>query len=278
MVNKRVGVLASLSTAGPSLKETIDFGVRTCQLVSWQPDAWTEARALAVRQEAAASGATITGFWAGWTGPAVWDFERGPTTLGIVPPAYREQRVAELKAAGPFARALGVPAVITHLGFIPENPSDPLFGPVVAAVKDIAASLARNGLEFWFETGQETPVALLRLIHATGASNLGINLDPANLILYGKASPVDALDVFGSHVRNVHAKDGLYPTDPYQLGREVRVGEGAVRWPELVRKLDAVGYRGPFVIEREVSGDEQKKDIVLTVSYLERLLAAGGAA
>lgn len=277
MTHPRIGVLAVLKETGPSLAETLAFGVRTCQLVSWQPSWWTDARAAQVRREAADAGATITGFWAGWTGPKVWDFEKGPVTLGIVPPEHRAQRVAELKSAGPFAKALGVPAVITHAGFIPENCTDPEFPGVVAAVKEIAGSLAKLGLELWFETGQETPVTLLRLIEAAGAPNLCINLDPANLILYGKGSPVDALDVFGRYVKNLHAKDGLYPTDPMKLGREVRVGEGAVRWPELVRKLDAVGYRGPFVIEREVSGEEQKRDIALTVTYLESLLARGKA-
>jgi sugar phosphate isomerase/epimerase len=166
-----------------------------------------------------------------------------------------------------------VPAVITHLGFIPENPSDPEFPQVVEAVRDVALHLRSLGLEFWFETGQETPVTMLRLIQAVGTPNLGINLDPANLILYGKANPVDALDVFGAHVRNIHAKDAFYPTDPMKLGREVKVGTGRVRFPDFVRRLNEIGFTGEFIIEREISGEEQKKDIRETVAYLESLLA-----
>jgi L-ribulose-5-phosphate 3-epimerase len=278
VADKRIGVLASLNADGESFRETVAFGLKTCQLTSWEPGTWNGDLAARVRGEALKSGLVIEAFWAGWTGPMVWDFLQGPATLGIVPAAYRVHRVAELKSAGEFARALGVPAVITHLGFIPENPTDPLYADVVAAVKEIAIHLKGLGLQFWFETGQETPVTLLRLIHAVGTGNLGINLDPANLILYGKASPVDALTVLARFVRNVHAKDGMYPTDPDKLGNEVRLGDGAVQWPLLVKKLTALGYRGPYVIEREVSGEEQKRDIAHAVSYLEGLLGAGGGA
>ena len=105
-----------------------------------------------------------------------------------------------------------------------------------------------------------------------GTSNLGINLDPANLILYGKANPIDALDVFGEYVRNVHAKDGLYPTDPMKLGREVKVGTGKARFPEMVARLAEIGFTGEYIIEREISGEQQNRDIAETVDYLKKLL------
>jgi sugar phosphate isomerase/epimerase len=130
-------------------------------------------------------------------------------------------------------------------------------------------------MEFWFETGQETPVTLLRLIRAVGTGNLGVNLDPANLVLYGKANPVDSLDVLGPYVRNLHAKDGFYPTDPMELGREVKVGEGAVNWPRLVTRLGEIGFSGEFIIEREISGEQQRRDIADTVGCLRRLLGEG---
>jgi len=78
--------------------------------------------------------------------------------------------------------------------------------------------------------------------------------------------------VFGAFVRNVHAKDGLYPTDPMKLGQEVKVGEGRVRFPEFVRRLDEIGFTGEFIIEREISGDQQNRDIAATVAYLKKLI------
>jgi len=97
----------------------------------------------------------------GWPGAGVWDLVDGPSTLGIVPKSYREMRVAALKRAGEFAQQAGLPAVVTHLGFIPENASDPLFAEVVEVVRDLAMFYQNLGLEFWFETGQETPTTML---------------------------------------------------------------------------------------------------------------------
>ena len=84
---------------------------------------------------------------------------------------------------------------------------------------------------------------------------------------------MDALDVFGRHVRNVHAKDGLYPTDGMNLGREVPVGKGKVNFPRLLARLGELGFRGELIIEREISGDQQIRDIRKTVGYLRRLVA-----
>ena len=271
-MDNRIGVIAGLKAEGQNLKYVADFGLELCQLVCHDPAIYTPDRADSIRQESGETGIQITSLWAGWPGPAVWDFIDGPGTLGIVPSEYREIRAAGLKKGGEFAHWLGLPAIVTHLGFIPEEPKSPLFEEVVAVVHDIASFLKDLGLEFWFETGQETPVTMLRLIQEVGTGNLGVNLDPANLILYGKANPIDALDVFGQYVKSVHAKDGLYPTDPMKLGHEVRIGEGRVRFPEFVRRLNEIGYKGPFIIEREISGPQQQADIAASVEYLKALI------
>ncbi len=271
-MSNRIGVIAGLRGEGRSLKYVADFGLEVCQLVCWNPDLYTAERADSIRRESEETGIQITSLWAGWPGPAVWNLIDGPSTLGIVPHEYREIRSAALKKAGEFAQRAGLPAIVTHLGFIPEEPKSPLFDEVVAVVRDVASFVKNMGIEFWFETGQETPVTMLRLIQEVGTGNLGINLDPANLILYGKANPIDALDVFGDHVRSVHAKDGLYPTDPMKLGREVKIGEGRVRFPEFVRRLKEIGYEGAFIIEREISGPQQQADIADSIKYLESLV------
>lgn len=274
-MKNEIGVIVRLRPSGPSLEYVADFGLSVCQLACWNRDHFTDELADEVHRESEETGVRITSLWAGWPGPAVWDFVDGPATLGLVPSQYREERVDALKGAGVFAHKVGLPAIVTHLGFIPENPKDPVFDGVVAAVRDIAEFLKDINMEFWFETGQETPVTILRLIESVGTGNLGINLDPANLILYGKANPIDALDVFGKYVRSIHAKDGLYPTNPMKLGKEVKVGDGRVRFPEFVRRLKRIGYEGAFIIEREISGEQQRADIADTVKYLQSLLSEG---
>ena len=92
------------------------------------------------------------------------------------------------------------------------------------------------------------------------------------MILYGKANPIDALDVFGEYVRDVHAKDGCYPTNGRELGAEKPLGEGKVNFPRFIARLKEIGYDGPLTIEREISGEQQKKDILLAKKMLEELI------
>ena len=171
-----------------------------------------------------------------------------------------------------FAAKLGVPRIATHVGFLPENINDPAYYGVIAVLRSIVRRCKTLGVNFLFETGQETPVTLLRVIEELGMDNVGINMDTANLILYGKANSADAITVFGKYVMDTHIKDGFYPTSGKELGREVKVGEGMANIPEVVKRLQAVGYRGNWVIEREISGDEQIRDVKDTIEYLRKIL------
>ena len=269
----KLGVLVALEE-GPeeALAKVRDLGFSTCQVVCWRDHLFTDAVADRLRAAADRYGVEITTLWTGMPGRYVWDFIEGPSTIGLVPPATRQERLAVLKKGSDFARRVGVPSITTHVGFIPENPADPLYAGVVAALREIAAYCAANGQSFWFETGQETPVTLLRTIEDVGAANLGINLDPANLLMYGKANPVDALDIFGTYVRGVHAKDGEYPTNGRALGVEKPLGEGCVNFPALVAKLKALNFNGALTIEREISGPQQIADIQRAKRLLEELI------
>ncbi len=218
-------------------------------------------------------GVEITALNTAGPGPSVWDFYQGPETIGLVPRQYRQARIAHLKRASDFAEKAGIPALHTHLGFIPENPNNPLYGESVTAIREVAAHVKSNGQMLLYETGQETPVTMLRCITDVGLDNQFVNLDTANLILYGMGNPVDALDVIGKLVRGMHAKDGFFPTDPRHLGKEVPIGQGKVDFPLLFKKLKALGYQGPVTIEREISGPKQVADIRKEIAYLQKLIA-----
>ena len=254
------------------MKRLRDVGCECCQVTVWDMKVYTDEWAENIKKAAEENGIEISTLWAGWTGPQEWNFTNGPSTLGIVPVAYRAQRVKELLMAADFAKKLGVTRVATHAGFLPENMNDPNFTDVLATLRYLAASFNSLGLKFLFETGQETPVTLLRFIEAIGTGNVGINMDTANLILYGKANSADAITVFGKYVMDTHIKDGHYPTCGQELGKEVKVGEGMANLPEVIKRLKAVGYEGNFIIEREISGDQQTKDIKETVELLKNIL------
>jgi len=163
--------------------------------------------------------------------------------------------------------------VQTHCGFIPENPRDPMYEETVLAIREVAKHCAGNGQEFLMETGQETPTTMLRALKDVDQPNLGVGLDTANLILYGKANPSDALDIVGPYVKSIHAKDGKWPTDPKQLGEEVLIGKGIVNFTDVLTKLHKLGYTGAITIERETSGPQQIEDVKAEKVYLENIIA-----
>ena len=268
----RLGVITGLAE-GPDeeFKKIHDLGLPTCQVACWDPAGYTEELIRKLRAASEKHSIEITTIWSGYPGPATWNFTEGPSTIGFVPPKYRAMRVDALKKAAEFAAACGVSSITTHAGFIPENPADPLYKGTVEALAEVARHCLAQGIGFNFETGQETPITLLRVIKDIGTGNLGINLDPANLLMYGKANPVDALDIFGLYVKGVHAKDGDYPTEPNSLGVEKPLGQGRVNFPVLVSKLKSFGYTGALTIEREISGPQQITDIKMAMQILEPL-------
>ena len=277
MANK-VGTMVGYNV-GVDLKEKFlkcqELGINSCQLNIWNTAIFTsDEHAEIIKNAIAETGMTISSLWAGWSGPCEWNFTAGPDTIGLVPVAYRHIRLNEMKNASDFAQKIGVDKVVTHVGFIPENSSDPEFNGLVVALRHLCNYMKAKGQFFLFETGQETPTTLLRTIQAVGTGNLGINLDTANVILYGRGNPVDALDVFGKYVMDTHIKDGFFPTDGMYLGRECRAGDGKANIPTVVTKLlTEYGYEGPFTIEREISGDQQTADIIHAKKLIEDAMA-----
>lgn len=276
----RVGVLVKIfmdTDIDKKFAEIRQMGMESCQLVCWDRAVLHSDKAAEnVKAAMKKHGVTITAFWCGWEGRAVWDFYEGQLTLGLVPSDCRHDRLKMLMEGSDFAKKLGVTDFVTHVGFLPENPYDPKYEEVLTACRAIVEKCRKNGQNFLFETGQETPITLKRAIQdierVLGQGNVGINLDPANLIMYGKSNPVDALEVFGEYVKGVHGKDGKYPTDGHFLGDEVPLGQGKVNFPVFVEKLRKVGYEGDITIEREITGEEQKKDILLAKQILDQLV------
>ncbi len=276
----KVGVIVELGKekkVGESFAELREMGMQSCQIVCWDRDILHDDDMVKeINDGVRRYGIHISAFWCGWEGRRVWDFYDGQLTLGLVPVDYRYERVKMLLEGIEFARKINVRDFVTHVGYMPENPYDPNYQEVLNACKEVVAACKKYGMNFLFETGQETPVTLKRAIQdiesSLGKGNVGINLDPANLILYGKGNPVDALEVFGEYVLGVHGKDGRYPTDGHHLGEEVPVGQGKVNFPAFIAKLKEVGYQGDITIEREITGEEQKKDILMAKELLDSLI------
>ena len=269
-----VGLLVSpYGSPEATIKRVHDLGFSNCFLSldgyigKFTNDAAQELKGLLAKYNVVATTVEVVG-----PPPLEWNFLRGPATIGLVPPAMRAARIDALRQASDFAKLLDISQVQTHCGFIPEDPADALYPGTVEAIRTVAQHCHTNGQYFLMETGQETPTTMSRMIRDVNMANLAVGLDTANLILYGKANPVDAVDILGPHIRSVHAKDGRWPTDPSQLGEEVLIGTGLVDFRTVFTKLRRLGYTGAITIERETSGPQQIEDVRREKLYLEKTL------
>ena len=202
----------------------------------------------------------------------------GPTvqkTVGFIPPAFREERERRTCELSDFAAALGVPSIACHIGFVPEDTSDPDYVAVRDMVRRVCDHAAKHNQTFALETGQEPGHVLLGFFQDVNRPNLRINFDPANLIMYGTDNPLEAIGLLAPHVVSVHAKDGDWPDKnvPGSLGVEKQLGQGSVDIPRFVARLKELGYTGTLNIERELEDQVQRrKDIAESVVYLRGII------
>ena len=266
----RLGLILPVGEDPDAAMATVQrLGLPTAQIFV---DRFEPGLSVRLRQALDKHGIEPTALVVGGPGKEVWDFYQGPLTIGLVPPETRAARIAHLREASDLAKQCGILAVQTHCGFIPENPNDPLYKETVAAIREVSRYCRNNGQNFRYETGQETPITLVRTILDVGTDNQGVNFDLANLILYGKANPADAIEIFAPHIQGIHAKDGLWPTNPRDLGTEVPIGKGKVDFPRIIGRLRELNYRGAVTIEREISGPQQVEDVLDAKKYLETLI------
>ncbi|HUQ95549.1 MAG TPA: sugar phosphate isomerase/epimerase family protein [Bryobacteraceae bacterium] len=212
--------------------------------------------------------------FAAYVGESYADIPTVQQTVGFIPPATREVREARTIELSDFAAALGVKSIACHIGFVPDDDKHPDYLAVRGMVRRICDHAAKHGQTFALETGQEPANTLMHFLKDTGRDNLGINFDPANMILYGTGDPIEALGTLASKVISVHAKDGDWPpTDvPGALGTEKPLGLGSVNMERFMAKLKEIGYRGTVNIEREIEDIELRyADMAMGRDLLERL-------
>lgn len=251
-----------------SFKELHELGFGSCQLNYKN----TVDKAFADKVKAASKKHQIkVTTLVGVPGHCVWNFRQGPATIGLVPKEGREEKLETYKKMIDFCVMADIPAMHSHFGFIPEDPSSEQYKDFIRVMKGLANYAKERNIMIYFETGQETPTTLIRAIHDIGTGNVFINCDLANLIMYGKANALDAVKMFGSLIKEFHAKDGKYPTDPYELGAEVNIPEGEVNFPAVIAELKKQNYHGSLTIECELNGS-QRDYIIKTRKYLQGLL------
>lgn len=270
-----IGVFTSIDAGlGVKIEVAHELGVPTIQLHAPAKETRTAENAEKFLSHLNQLEITLTAVFGGFEGESYADIPTVLETVGIVPPAMRAARVQEMKEIADFAHMLQCNVVALHLGFIPHDKSDPLYGEVVEVTRDILDHCKNNNQNLHLETGQETAAGLLEFIADVERDNLFINFDPANMILYGTGEPIEALRQVGALVRSVHCKDATWADNPgVEWGAEVPLNDGAVGMEDYLRTLDEIGYTGPLTIEREISEDpeRQKTEIGNAVSLLTQL-------
>ena len=193
-------------------------------------------------------------------------------TGGLAPDHTWEQNRKNFQAAIPIAQRLGIRLIAFHAGFLPHDEADPAFNKMLKRLAEIADLFAAAGIDLGFETGQESAPVLLEVLHKLNKKNVGVNFDPANMILYDKGDPIEALRLLGRAVRQVHIKDAIRTKVPGTWGEEVPVGTGQVNWHAFMATLNELNFNGDLVIERE-AGNQRVADIRFARQTLEKTAA-----
>ena len=266
-----IGMTVGGSDPIASLKKVESLDIATCQMYVPPEEWWIKDRLELIKKTMQEKGVRITALVCHFEGEEWDDIATIKRTVGLLNWATREKRVKTILSSSDFARNLAVKVLQTHVGFIPQERNDPDYQGLVKVLQRIADYCKKNNQTFTLETGQEEAQALAIFIEDVNRPNLGVNFDPANMLLYDAGSPIEALDILGKYVVGVHCKDGKRPTKKGELGKEYLLGEGDVDIRRFIDKLKKIGYTGPLTIEREIAGEKQIRDILKAKELLERL-------
>ncbi|MBS0196739.1 MAG: sugar phosphate isomerase/epimerase [Planctomycetes bacterium] len=198
-------------------------------------------------------------------------------TGGLRPDATWEANLRSAEGNSVLAMRLGLSLVTFHAGFMPHDPADPERATLIDRLATFAEVFASRRVRVALETGQEAAPTLLEVLNEVNAklppnAHVGVNFDPANMILYGMGDPVESVRILGPHILQVHIKDANPSDSLGEWGAEMPVGRGSVAWPAFFAALRAVNFRGEFMIERE-AGDSRIADITAAREFLAALPA-----
>jgi len=229
---------------------------------AWDPEA--------VRDTLAARGVSLLSGMMTTVGEDYTSLATIRATGGLRPDAHWAANLATARSCARLARRLELPLVSFHAGFLPHDAADPERARLLDRLREVADVFAEAHVALALETGQERAETLLDVLAELARPNVGVNFDPANMILYGMGDPIEAMRLLAPHVQQVHMKDATATGTPGQWGAEVPAGTGEVNWPaffEIVRTLpESVGV----MIERE-AGDERDADIATARELAEQV-------
>lgn len=271
-LSERLAVCSwSLQPTGPQdlISKLQETGVHRIQLaldpLRDEPAVWGQTPVLLQ-----AAGITIVSGMFGCVGEDYSTLETIRATGGIVPDATWAQNWKNISAVANIARRLGLNLVTFHGGFMPHEETDPSYARLKERLFQITELFRASNIVVGLETGQETAAVLFDFLRKFARPNVGVNFDPANMILYDKGNPIEALRKLGNWVRQVHIKDARRTKVTGTWGEEVCAGTGEVDWPAFFAALKQIGFKGNLCIERE-AGNQRVADIRAAREMVEKI-------
>ncbi len=266
----RIGVCSwSLSPASPQelIKALIPLEINSVQLALWpildNPSVWEEVfEVLQLADMKISSGMMAT------IGEDYSSLESIARTGGIRPDTTWEANRSHAQKIAELAARSNINLVTFHGGFIPEDYNDPERAKLLDRLGIVADIFKDQEVMLGLETGQESAQTLIEALEDLAHPNLGVNFDPANMILYGKGEPVKALGLLSQFVVQIHIKDALPTETPGTWGREVPAGQGAVDWNSFFEVANAIDPPVDFIIERE-AGVDRTDDIAAAIELIK---------
>lgn len=228
--------------------------------------AWADFAALSTRR-----GLKLVSGMLGTVGEDYTTLESIRRTGGVVPDATWPETWKNIQADADLAARMGLKLVTFHAGFLPHEESDPSFAKLLGRIRQVADLFGGRNMTIALETGQEAAGTMAAFLQKLERKNVGVNLDPANMILYDKGNPVEAVKALGPWIRQCHVKDAVRTKTPGTWGEEVPVGTGEVDWKAFFRALDAARFTGDLCIERE-AGTQRVADIRSAREFVQRTL------
>lgn len=229
------------------------------------PDIWDKTPELF-----AAAGIEIASGMFGTIGEDYNTLETIRETGGVLPDQHWESNWKGIKKIAEIANDLSLKLVTFHAGFLPHEESDPNFKKLMNRIEQIAELFFEKNIDLGFETGQETADTLKLFLEKLNRPSVGVNFDPANMILYAKGDPIESLNTLSPFLKQCHIKDATTTKEPGTWGEEVTVGTGEVDWPAFFTSLESLGFEGDFCIERE-AGNQRIIDIRTASEFVAKL-------
>ena len=209
----------------------------------------------------------------------------GDLGMGFIDPERNPELIEKSKRIMDLAKELESDIVTTHIGVVPEDKNHDRYKIMQEACFELSRYADSIGSHFAIETGPEKSIVLKEFLDSLGSTGVAVNLDPANLIMVTGDDPVQGVYNLKKYIVHTHAKDGIRfgesnPEEIYRMVfaenvvknyKEMPLGEGQVPYPEYLKALEDIGYKGFLTIEREV-GEDPAKDIQTAYDFLRGII------